>query len=42
LDKNYKINLEQIPGEQCAAKFLQADKLLFPETVVKDLPLYGN
>ena len=42
LDKDYKINLEQIPGEQCAAKFLQADELLFPETVVKDLPLYGN
>ena len=41
-DKNYKINLEQIPGEQCAAKFLQADALLYPETVVKDLPLYGN
>lgn len=42
LDKDYKINLEQIPGEQCAAKFLQADELLYPETVVKDLPLYGN
>ena len=29
LDKDYKINLEQIPGEQCAAKFLQAvSKLL--------------
>lgn len=42
LDKDYKINLEQIPGEQCAAKFLQADEMLYPETVVKDLPLYGN
>lgn len=42
LDKDYKINLEQIPGEQCAAKFQQADELLFPETVVNDLPLYGN
>ena len=42
LDKDYKINLEQIPGEQCAAKFLEADKLLYPDTVVKDLPLYGN
>ena len=42
LDKDYKINLEQIPGEQCAAKFLQADMYLYPETVVKDLPLYGN
>ena len=42
LDKDYKINLEQIPGEQCAAKFQQADEMLYPETVVKDLPLYGN
>lgn len=42
LDKDYKINLEQIPGEQCAAKFQQADELLYPETVVTDLPLYGN
>lgn len=42
LDKDYKINLEQIPGEQCAAKLQQADELLYPETVVKDLPLYGN
>ena len=42
LDKDYKINLEQVPGEQCAAKFQQADELLYPETVVKDLPLYGN
>ena len=42
LDKDYKINLEQIPGEQCAAKFFQADELLYPETVVRDLPLYGN
>ena len=42
LDKDYKINLEQIRGEQCAAKFQQADELLYPETVVTDLPLYGN
>ena len=42
LDKDYKINLEQIPGETCADKFQRADELLYPETVVKDLPLYGN
>lgn len=42
LDKDYKINLEQVPGESCAAKFLQADELLHPDKVVKDLPLYGN
>ena len=41
-DKNYKINLEQIPGETAAVKMLQADRLLFPNTVVEDLPLYGN
>lgn len=41
-DKDYKVNVEQIPGEQAAAKFIKADKLLFPDKVVKDLPLYGN
>lgn len=41
-DKNYKINLEQIPGETAAAKMLKADEFFFPDTVVKDLPLYGN
>ena len=42
LDKDYKINLEQIPGEQAANKMQQADTLLYPETVINDLPLYGN
>ena len=42
LDKDYKINLEQIPGESCAAKLQKADEMLFPDKVVKDLPLYGN
>ena len=42
LDKDYKINLEQIPGEQAAAKMQKADELLYPEDVVTDLPLYGN
>lgn len=42
LDKNYKINLEQVPGETAANKMLQADALLYPETVIDDLPLYGN
>lgn len=41
-DKDYMINIEQVPGETAAVKFLEADKLLFPELVVKDLPLYGN
>ena len=42
LDKNYKINLEQIPGESCAAKFQKADELLYGDEVIADLPLYGN
>ena len=41
-DKNYMMNCEQVPGETAAAKFLQADTLLFPEKVIQDLPLYGN
>ena len=42
LDKDYKINLEQIPGETAAAKLQQADMMLYPETANTDLPLYGN
>ena len=42
LDKDYKINLEQIPGETAAVKMQKADALLFPDTVIDDLPLYGN
>lgn len=42
LDKDYKINCEQVPGETCAVRLQQADEFLFPDTVVKDLPLYGN
>lgn len=41
-DKDYKINIEQIPGESAAAKMQIADEFFFPNTVVKDLPLYGN
>jgi len=42
LDKDYKINLEQIPAEQCAVKIQKADEMLYPSQVIKDLPLYGN
>lgn len=42
LDKDYKVSIEQIPGETCAAKLQAADEMLYPEVVVKDLPLYGN
>jgi len=41
-DKDYKVNIEQIPAEQAAVKLQTADKLLYPRKVVKDLPLYGN
>ena len=42
LDKDYMINTEQIPGESAADKLMKKDKLLYPNTVVDDLPLYGN
>lgn len=42
LDKNYTLSLEAIPGEQAAVKMQKADQMLFPEKVIKDLPLYGN
>ncbi len=41
-DKDYQMNCEQIPGESAAAKLQEADELLYPEKVIKDLPLYGN
>lgn len=41
-DKDYKINLEQVPGESCAVKMLKADKLLYSNKVIDILPLYGN
>lgn len=42
VDKDYKVNVEQIPAEQAAVKLQTADRLLYPRKVVKDLPLYGN
>lgn len=41
-DKDYRINKEQIPAEQAAVKLQESDKILYPEQVVLDLPLYGN
>jgi ribonucleoside-triphosphate reductase len=41
-DKDYKINLEQVPGETAAMKMLKADKMLYGDAVIQDLPLYGN
>ena len=42
IDKDYKINLEAVPAEQAAVKMQKADEMLYPDTVVTDLPLYGN
>lgn len=42
IDKDYMINTEQIPGESAAAKLMAKDKAFFPDTVIDDLPLYGN
>ena len=39
---DYKINLEQIPGESACVKMYKADKMLYPRKTIKDLPLYGN
>ena len=41
-DKDYQINIEQIPGESAASKLQKADEILYPNKVVKDLPLYAN
>lgn len=42
LDKDYMINIEAVPAETAATKMLKADKMLYPESVIADLPLYGN
>lgn len=42
IDKDYHMNLEAIPGEAMAARFQQADEMLYPDQVIKDLPLYAN
>ena len=42
IDKDYMINCEQIPGESAAAKLMAKDKFFYPDSVVDDLPLYGN
>lgn len=40
--KGYMVNCEQIPGESAAAKLMKKDKIFHPDTVIEDLPLYGN
>ena len=40
-DKDYMINIEQIPGERAAAVLMQKDQIFFPDEAY-ELPLYGN
>lgn len=39
---DYKINTEQIPGENAAAKLMKKDQFFYPDANIYDLPLYGN
>jgi ribonucleoside-triphosphate reductase len=40
-DKNYKINVEQVPAERAAVVLMEKDKIAFPNEKY-ELPLYGN
>lgn len=40
-DKDYKINIEEIPAERAAAVLMEKDKFFYPEQAY-ELPLYGN
>ena len=40
-DKDYMINVEQIPGERAAAVLMQKDMFFYPDEQY-ELPLYGN
>lgn len=40
-DKNYMINIEQIPGERAAVILKEKDRIFFPNEKY-ELPLYGN
>lgn len=40
-DKEYSINIEQIPAERAATILMEKDRLLYPDKV-PNLPMYGN
>ena len=40
-DKNYSINIEEIPAERAAAILMEKDKFFYPNEAY-ELPLYGN
>ena len=39
---DYMISMEQIPGENAAAKLMRKDRFFYPNADIYDLPLYGN
>lgn len=40
-NKDYQINIEEIPAERAAAVLMEKDKFFFPDEIY-ELPLYGN
>lgn len=40
-DKDYMVNIEQIPGERAASILMQKDSIFYPDEAY-ELPLYGN
>lgn len=40
-DKEYQINIEEIPAERAAAVLMEKDKFFYPNEIY-ELPLYGN
>ena len=40
-DKDYSVNVEQVPAERAAAILMQKDKFFYPDKAY-ELPLYGN
>ena len=40
-DKDYQINIEEVPAERAAAILMEKDKFFFPDEAY-ELPLYGN
>lgn len=40
-DKDYSVNIEQIPAERAASILMEKDRLFYPNQAY-DLPLYGN
>lgn len=41
MDKDYKINIEQVPAERAASILMEKDRIFYPDEKY-ELPLYGN